>query len=398
MDVHLSEADRAFREEVRAFVRSALSPATRRKIDEGIRLDRDDVVGWMRALSKRGWIAPNWPQEAGGPGWTQTQKTIFEEECFLGAAPTIVPFGTLMVGPVLLAFGSDDQKRRHLPAILSSETIWCQGYSEPNAGSDLASLQCRAVRDGDHYVVNGRKIWTSQAHWADWMFTLVRTSRAGRKQEGISVLLIDMKLPGVTLRPIRRFSGFYEFNEVILEDVRVPATELVHEENEGWAVAKYLLGHERVGTTGFGLCLYRLRRLKEIAGEQPADGMPLIEEPAFRRKVAEFDIRLDALRMTLMRMVSRGSADRAVGPEASLLKIRGTELQQDVFELLMEAVGWYGLPYVEEALRDGWNGESVGPIYAAGLAPRYFDWRKTTIYGGSNEIQKNIISKAVLGL
>jgi alkylation response protein AidB-like acyl-CoA dehydrogenase len=303
-----------------------------------------------------------------------------------------------MVGPVLLAFGDDEQKARHLPGIRSSEVIWCQGYSEPNAGSDLASLTCRAVRDGDDYVVNGRKIWTSAAHWADWMFTLVRTSSEGKRQEGISCLLIDMNLPGITIQPIARFSGFHEFNEVILEDVRVPASERVHDENLGWTVAKYLLGHERIGSAGIGLSMQRLARLKEIAARETADGAPLTDDPRFAGKIADVEIQLMSLRLTTLRMVASASADSEIGPEASLLKIRGTEIQQELHELLMEAVGYYSQPYVERALIEGWNEDPVGPVDAAGLAPRYFDWRKASIYAGSNEIQKNIISKAVLGL
>jgi alkylation response protein AidB-like acyl-CoA dehydrogenase len=352
----------------------------------------------MRTLSGKGWIAPNWPKEEGGPGWSATQKYIVQEEMALAAAPRIIPFGVQMVGPVLIAFGTPEQKQRYLPGILSSEEIWCQGYSEPGAGSDLASLQTRAVLDGDHYVVNGSKTWTSSAHMADRMFTLVRTSSEGKKQEGITVLLIDMKAPGVLSRPIDRFNGFREFNEVFLEDVRVPVGDRVGQAGEGWTIAKYLLGHERIGSAGIGLSTQRLARLKQIAAEERSHGASLMEDPSFSAKIARIEVDLMTLRMTTLRVLAQASADREVGPEASLLKIRGTEIQQDLHELMMETVGYYAHPYILQALNEGWNEEPVGPDYAAVLASLYFDWRKASIYAGSNEIQKNIISKAVLGL
>jgi len=390
-------AEGAFRERVRAFIAAELPSVVAAKVLSGVELTRDEVVGWMRALSRQGWIAPAWPTDAGGPGWTVAEQVAFEEECYRAGAPTIVPFGVSMVGPVLLAFGDEAQKQRHLPGIVSSEVIWSQGYSEPNSGSDLASLATRAVREGGHYRVNGRKIWTTQAHWADWMFTLVRTDGTGKRQEGITVLLIDMKAPGVTVRPVPRFSGTSDFNEVILEDVLVPVAERVGEEGAGWTIAKYLLGHERVGTTGIGICAQALARLRRIACAMQAEGAPLIDEPAFRARLEALEVRFGAVRASLMRLAG-GAAEREVGPEASLLKIRGTELQQDCLELLMEAGGYYAEPFIERALRAGWNEEPVGPADALALAPLYFDWRKASIYSGSNEIQKNIISKAVLGL
>ena len=389
MRIEVSEADRAFRDEVRAFIAENLSPEVRTKVRDGCNLTREDVVGWMRAVSERGWICPNWPVDAGGPGWTPSQRFIFEEECYLAAAPGPVPFGPQMVGPVLLAFGDEGQRARHLPGILSSRTIWCQGYSEPNSGSDLASLACRAVRDGDHYVVNGRKVWTTNADWSDWCFALVRTDGSGKKQEGISVLLIDMSLPGVTVRPIDRFSAMSDFNEVVFEDVRVPVAERVHEEGKGWTCAKYLLGHERSGTAGVGLSRQRIEQAKALD-----DG----SDPDFSRRLAETEIALEDLRWSYVRMVAAKNADDEIGPEASLLKVRGTEIQQDAMELLMRAHGYYAQPFVARALRDGWNEPPVGPSGAAGATAHYFDWRKASIYGGSNEIQRNIIAKAVLGL
>ena len=389
MHIEIAEQDRTFRKEVRAFFRERLPGDVRDKVRDGSLLTREDVVGWMRTVSDRGWMCPNWPEAAGGPGWTPSQKFIFEEESYLACAPGPVPFGPQMVGPVLLAFGTDEQKARHLPGILSSEVIWCQGYSEPNSGSDLASLGCRAVRDGDRYIVNGRKIWTTNADWADWCFALVRTDSSGKKQDGISVLLIDMSLPGVTVRPIERFSRMSDFNEVIFEDVRVPVSERVHDEGKGWTCAKYLLGHERSGTAGVGLCRQRLDRLEEID-----DG----RDPAFSRRIAETGAALEDLRWSFLRMVAAKEADDEIGPEASLLKIRGTEIQQDVMELLMEAQGYFAHPFIERALAQGWNEPPVGPSEAAGATAFYFDWRKASIYGGSNEIQRNIIAKAVLGL
>ena len=278
MHMEIAEQDRAFRNEVRAFIGERLPKDVRDKVRDGSLLTREDVVDWMRTVSDRGWMCPNWPEAAGGPGWTPSQKFIFEEESYLACAPGPVPFGPQMVGPVLLAFGTEEQKARHLPGILSSEVIWCQGYSEPNSGSDLASLGCRAVRDGDYYIVNGRKIWTTNADWADWCFALVRTDSSGKKQDGISVLLIDMSLPGVTVRPIERFSRMSDFNEVIFEDVRVPVSERIYDEGKGWTCAKYLLGHERSGTAGVGLCRQRLDRLEEID-----DG----RDPDFSRRIAE---------------------------------------------------------------------------------------------------------------
>lgn len=400
MDFPLSEEDRAFRDEVRAFLEDSLPPEFARRNNLGVEFDREEQVRWMKALSARGWIAPNWPEEAGGTGWTAIQKLIFEVETYLAGAPRYTNFGVSLCGPVLLHFGTPEQKRRHIPGILSSDVLWCQGYSEPGAGSDLASLKTRARREGDEYVVNGSKIWTSSGHWADWIFCLVRTSTGGRKQEGISFLLIDMKTPGITVRPIYRINGLHEFNEVFFEDVRVPAENLVGKEGEGWTIAKYLLGHERSGAAaGFGMCARFLGQVQEVAANEPDDGRrPLIRDPGFAARIAGLESQVASLWSTALRYLASGSADREVGPESSLLKLRGTEIQQELSELLMEAVGYYAQPYVLSALKHGWNEEPVGPEYAAALAPGYFDFRKTTIYGGTSEVQKNIIAKRVLGL
>ncbi len=398
MDLTLSPADSEFRDRVRAFIRDHLPHDIKEKIDRGLKLEKDDYLRWQRLLHGRGWMAPGWPPEHGGAGWTPTQKYLFDDELGRGSAPRVIPFGVNMVGPVIIAFGSQAQKARFLPRILSSEDWWCQGYSEPGAGSDLASLTTRAVRDGDHYVVNGSKTWTTLAQWSDWIFCLVRTDSSGKKQEGISFLLIDMKSPGVSVTPIVTMDGGQEINQVFFDDVAVPADNLVGEEGKGWTCAKFLLGHERLGTVGLGSSKHRLELVKEIARAERSGGRPLLEERRFRDKVAHTEIELLGLEYTMMRVLADESAGRAPGPEASILKIKGTEMQQAITELALEAVGYYAYPYVPEALEWGWNEAPIGPEYAAAAAPTYFNWRKASIYGGSNEIQKNIIAKMVLGL
>ncbi|MDH3919736.1 MAG: acyl-CoA dehydrogenase family protein [Rhodospirillales bacterium] len=397
MELKLSEADAAFRHEVGAFVESKLPPEIRRKVELGLRLGKADYVTWQKILYEKGWSAPAWPKELGGTGWSPVQRYIFEEELALGATPPIIAFGLQMVGPVLIAFGSQAQKEHYLPRILASEDWWCQGYSEPGAGSDLAALKTRALRDGGNYIVNGAKTWTTYAQHADMMFCLVRTAETGKKQEGISFLLIDMKSPGVTVRPITTIDGGQEINEVFLDDVRVPAENLVGEEGKGWTIAKFLLGHERTGIAAVGRSKKQLRRVREIAARELSEGRPLIEQDRFREKIAEVEVDLLALESVVLRVLSDEAAGRAPGPQASLLKIKGTEVQQAITELLFEAVGNYAHPYVAEALEAGWNEAPIGPDYAATIAPHYFNWRKASIYGGTNEIQKNIIAKMVLG-
>ena len=312
-------------------------------------------------------------------------------------APPPIPFGVHMVGPVIIAFGTEAQKRRFLPGILASEDWWCQGYSEPGAGSDLAALKTRAVRDGDHYVVNGQKTWTSLAQHADWIFCLVRTSQEGKRQEGISFLLIDMHSPGVTVRPIRTMDGSEEINDTFFEEVRVPVENLVGEEGKGWTYAKYLLGHERTGIAGVARSKAQLRRIREIAANEMSGGCPLAEDRRFRERLAEIEVDLMALEHTILRIVSAMNAGAAPGPEASILKIKGTEIQQALTEVLMQTVGYYAHPEYPPA-EPGANEAPIGPEYAPGLAGRYFNWRKASIYGGSNEIQRNIVAKMVLGL
>ena len=399
MHIELSAADKAFRAEVREFVAARLPPDIRRRVEGGLALGREDYVTWHRILYERGWAAPAWPREHGGPGWTPVQRYLFDSEIASADAPRVMPFGVSMVGPVIFTFGDDAQKARFLPRILSADDWWCQGYSEPGAGSDLAGLRTRAVRDGDDYVVTGQKTWTTSAQWADWIFCLVRTDPdAPKPQQGISFLLIDMRSPGVEVRPIVTIDGGQEVNDVFFDGVRVPARNLVGEENKGWTYAKFLLSFERAGIADVGRSRKQLTRLKQVARSEKTNGRPLAEDHRFREKIAAVEIDLLALEFTELRALSRRAAGKEPGTEANILKIRGTEVQQRLTELHLEAVGAYANPYIPDALRDGWNEEPVGPDYAAGAAPRYFNWRKASIYGGTNEIQKGILAKFVLGL
>ena len=398
MDLQLTDDDLAFQREVRGFIEENLPADIRDKVANGRKLEKDDFVRWQNILNERGWMAPHWPVEHGGTGWTPLQRYIFEEELARAHSPRVMPFGVKMVAPVIYTFGNEAQKAHYLPRILSSEDWWCQGYSEPGSGSDLASLSTRAVRDGDHYVVNGSKTWTTLAQHANMIFCLVRTDSEAKQQEGISFLLIDMTSPGVEVQPIVTIDGGAEVNTVFFTDVRVPVENLVGEENKGWTYAKFLLGHERSGIAAVGRSKAQIARLKDIAAHETSSGAPLIEDTDFREKVARLEIDLSALEMTELRYVISENAGKPPGAETSLLKLRGTEIQQGISELLMEAVGYYAQPYVREALDFGWNEAPIGPAYAPPLAPTYFNWRKTSIYGGSNEIQKNIMAKMVLGL
>ncbi len=391
MNLDLSAEECDFREEVRRFIQANLPKEIAEKVEHQRRLSKEDHLLWQRALYRRGWAAPLWPREHGGPGWTPVQRYIFQQECALAYAPRLIPFGLAMVGPVIIEFGTPDQKRRYLPRILASEEWWCQGYSEPESGSDLASLRTRAERAGDQYVIDGVKTWTTLAHYADRMFCLARTADSPKKQEGISFFLIDMKAAGVSLRPIITFDGRHEINEVRLDRVRVPADDRVGAEGEGWTIAKFLLGYERVGIAQVAASKAQLRRLQRIARAQGLDN------PTFRDRVAQVEIELRALEMTELRIVTAEQQGRAPGPEASLLKIKGTEVAQAITELLVEAAGYDALPDRQALAADG-NAPPIGPDYADSIAPYYFNWRKTSIYGGSNEIQRNIIAKAVLGL
>jgi pimeloyl-CoA dehydrogenase large subunit len=341
---------------------------------------------------------PHWPVEWGGTGGSPVQQYLFQDEMQQAPAPQPLAFGVNMVGPVIYTFGSDAQKRRFLPRIANLDDWWCQGFSEPGAGSDLASLKTTARRDGDAYVVNGQKTWTTLAQHADWIFCLARTDMAAKKQEGISFLLVDMRSPGITVRPIQTIDGGHEVNEVFFDDVRVPVENRVGEENRGWDYAKFLLGNERVGIARVGVSKERLRRIRELAAIERAGDVPLIENPRFREKLAAVEVELKALEITQLRVVAaeRSRAGAKPDPASSILKIKGSELQQATTELLMEVVGPFALPYAPE--EDRRNEPPVGPDWAASVAPTYFNWRKISIYGGSNEIQKNIIAKAILGL
>tara|TARA_B110000263_G_scaffold96209_1_gene84039 strand:+ start:10251 stop:11447 length:1197 start_codon:yes stop_codon:yes gene_type:complete len=397
MELQLGPEDQAFKEKMRAFMNNNLPKDIQHKVNMGLGLVKDDYVTWQKIVGQAGWLAPGWPVEYGGTGWSPIERHIFNEEMARANAPRIMPFGVTMVGPVIIEFGSEEQKNLYLPKILTSEDWWCQGYSEPGSGSDLASLKTKAIRDGDDYIVNGSKTWTSFAQFADMIFCLVRTSTEGKKQSGISFLLIDMNSPGIDVRPIKTMDGGVEINQVFFDNVRVPFKNLVGKENHGWDYAKYLLGHERTGTADIGQSRNQITKVRQIAREELVDGKPLLNDPVFQNKIAEIEIEILALESVLLQALAAESAGQPPGPEASLIKLRGTEIQQEITELLFEAVGNYVHPYVPEALEMGWNEEPVGPDYAASIASRYFNTRKTTIYGGSSEIQKNIIAKAVLG-
>ncbi|CAB3957638.1 Putative acyl-CoA dehydrogenase FadE17 [Achromobacter insolitus] len=396
MNLTWTPQERQFREEVRAFATDKLPQDIRDKVLRHQRLERDDYVRWHNILADWGWGAPNWPVEHGGTGWNALQRLIFEVECFKAGAPRLLPFGLSMIGPVLMKYGSAEQQARLLPRIIRVEDWWCQGYSEPGSGSDLASLSTRAVRDGDTYIVNGQKTWTTLAQYADWMFCLVRTDPEARAQRGISMLLLDMQSPGVTVRPIRTLDGGHDVNEVWLENVRVPAANLVGVENQGWTYAKYLLGHERTGIAGLGHCHRELGVLKHMVARANSRGRPLLADSRFRDRISRIEVDIMALEMLLLRVAS--SNDGTPGPEASVLKIRGSEIQQDLAMLQMEVAGPDAWPYDPDWLQadNGYSGP--GPEMAAAAGAGYADMRKTSIYGGTTEVQKGIIARLVLGL
>jgi alkylation response protein AidB-like acyl-CoA dehydrogenase len=362
------------------------------------RLGREDFLRWQRILHAKGWGAPSWPTQFGGTGWSSIQQHLFDEECSKAGAPMLIPFGLRMVGPVIMAFGNRSQQEYFLPRIVSGEHWWCQGYSEPGSGSDLASLKTRAERRGDKYVVNGQKTWNTLGQHADWIFCLVRTDASARQQAGISFLLIDMKTPGITVRPIPLIDGEHEVNEVWFDNVEVPVANLIGEENKGWTYAKYLLAHERVNIAQVGKSKRELQQLKEIAARERSGGKPLIEDARFRDRIAELEVDLLALELTVLRVLSADTGKKDPGPESSVLKIRGAELQQILAELKMQALGPYALPYIPDSLEPGWHGEPAGAEHWGPDSGHYFNLRKTTIYGGSNEIQRNIIAQRILGL
>ena len=404
MDLNYTDADNAFRLEVREWLDANLPDDLRFKVLNHRRLKKDDILRWHRTLASKGWSTVAWPVEWGGTGWTATQRHIWDEECATAGTPMVLPFGVAMVAPVIMKFGNQAQKDYYLPRIAAGNDWWCQGYSEPGSGSDLASLKTKAERvnddGGDHYVVNGQKTWTTLGQYADLMFCLVRTEQTERRQEGISFLLMDMKTPGITVRPIITLDEDHEVNEVFFDNVRVPVENLVGEEGKGWTYAKYLLGHERTGIAAVGRSKRELGFLKRLASEQIKNGRPLLEDPLFAAKVATIEIELMALEMTVLRVVSQEGAKKGPGPEASMLKIKGTEIQQGLSELMLEAAGPLGMPFDQPLLESGdtTDDDALVGMDVAPLAPHYFNYRKTSIYGGSNEIQKNIISQMILGL
>ncbi|WP_078082859.1 acyl-CoA dehydrogenase family protein [Microbulbifer mangrovi] len=399
MNNEYTPEEQTFRSEVRQFLKDKLPQDIQRKTLLGMHLEKDDCVRWQKILHKQGWAAVNWPVEHGGTGWTATQKNIFETECALAGAPEVIPFGMKMVAPVIFTFGSTEQQQRFLPDILASNVWWCQGYSEPNAGSDLASLKTTAHRDGDHYVVNGTKTWTTLAQYADWIFCLVRTGSPQEKnQTAISFLLIDMRTPGISLSPILTLDGYREVNEVHFDNVRVPVENRIGEEGKGWTYAKVLLTHERTNIARVAQSRCQLQRARELASATPDGSMALIDNPIFAHKFAEIEIELLALEYTELRTLDAIRTGQAPGPESSILKIKGTELAQAIDELHAEIAAYSGLPYAPWQLEDDFDGDRVGSDSAINSWLRYFNNRKSSIYGGSNEIQKNIICKAVLGL
>lgn len=399
MNADFTAEELDFQQEVRTFLQEEFPADLKHKVDNNIRLTKDDMVRWQKILFDKGWAAPTWPVEHGGTGWNHTQRHIFATEMGLYGAPEPIPFGMKMVAPVIMAYGSEEQKQRFLPDILASNVWWCQGYSEPNAGSDLASLKTTAVRDGDEYVVNGAKTWNTLGQYADWIFCLVRTDNTVKKQEGISFLLIDMKSPGISVKPIVLIDGFAEVNEVFFDDVRVPAENLIGEENKGWTYAKVLLTHERTNIAGVARAKRRLNALRKLAAESSDGyGKTINENPTFKKRLAECEIELQALEYSELRTLAALSVGNAPGPESSILKIVGTELAQKIDELMLELSGYHSLPYVPDQFEDGFEGDYIGPGTTAAAALNYFNNRKLSIFGGSNEIQRNIICKAVLGL
>ncbi|MBB3172465.1 pimeloyl-CoA dehydrogenase large subunit [Endobacter medicaginis] len=402
MDLNYTTEELAFRDEVRAFLLAEIPEAIRDKVSRGDKLERDDLVTTQRILNRRGWAVPHWPVEWGGQDWSPVQRTIFFDELMFAAVPLPLQFNCFMVGPVIARFGSEEQKQRFLPRAANLDDWWCQGFSEPGSGSDLASLRTRAVRDGDDYIVDGQKTWTTLAQYADWIFCLVRTDPAAKKQEGISFLLIDMKTPGITVRPIITIDGRHEVNEVFFDSVRVPVANLVGQENKGWDYAKFLLANERAGIARIGVSKERVARLKRLARRVPAGDGTMWDDAAFRTRLLEVEVELKALEMTQMRVIAAQAKSRTAAPDpaSSILKIKGSQLQQATTQLLMELAG----PAVFAAAPpgnapNGIDDDLAGDLdWASPAAATYMNYRKVSIYGGSNEIQRNVIARGILGL
>ncbi|QDG78854.1 acyl-CoA dehydrogenase family protein [Labrenzia sp. PHM005] len=397
MDLQFSDKDLAFQEEVRSFLKENLPANLLDRSDRGLHPLKDEIVAWQKVLHEKGWVAPNWPVEHGGPGWSLTQKYIYNREYFLSGAPQTIAFGLNMVGPVIYTFGTEEQKADYLQDILESNVWWCQGYSEPGSGSDLASLRTRAVRDGDDYIINGQKIWTSWAQHADMMFCLVRTDTECKPQEGISFILIDMKTPGIEVRPIIGLDKEHSLNEVFFTDVRVPARNLIGEENRGWTYAKFLLGNERHIIARVARSQYQLARLKEIARTERRGAGYLIDDADFRRRIAKVEVDLIALEAMELRYLSQEIAGRKLTAEPSVLKINGAEIAQLIKTLTIEALGSHGMAYEPDPVFQRRNDRPIGPDYLHGAMADHLYQRAATIYGGTNEIQRNIIAKLILG-
>ena len=396
MDLNFTAEELSFRQDIRQWVAENLPADISHKVRNALRMNRDDLQRWAKILGKKGWLGWGWPKQFGGPGWNAIQKHLFEEECALACAPRVIPFGPVMVAPVIMTFGNAEQQQRFLPGIASGEVWWSQGYSEPGSGSDLASLKCKAERvstsSGDKYIVNGQKTWTTLGQYGEWIFCLVRTSNEGKPQTGISFLLIDMKSPGLTVRPIVLMDGEPEVNEVWFDNVEVPAENLIGEENKGWTYAKHLLAHERTNIADVNRSKRELERLKRIA---KAEGV--YDDTRFRDQIALLEVDIVALEMMVLRVLSAEKSGKQSLDVAGLLKIRGSEIQQRYTELMMMAAGPYSLPFIREAMDAGWQGDYVGAAHIAPLAGHYFNYRKTTIYGGSNEVQRNIVAQTVMG-
>ena len=392
MDLAFTPQEQKFRETIRSWVHENLPRELSHKVHNALQLTREDMQQWGKILGKKGWLGHAWPKEFGGPGWNAIEKHLFEEECALAGAPRVVPFGPVMVAPVIMAFGNAEQQKRFLPGIASGDVWWSQGYSEPGSGSDLASLKTRAERVGDKFIVNGQKTWTTLGQYGEWIFCLVRTSSEGKPQTGISFLLIDMKSPGVTVRPIVLLDGSAEVNEVFFDNVEVPVENLIGEENKGWNYAKHLLAHERTNIADVNRAKRELERLKRIA---KAEGV--FDDMRFRDEIAKLEVDVIALEMLVLRVLAAEKSGKQSLDIAGLLKIRGSEIQQRYSELMMLAAGPFSLPLIREAMEAGWQGDSLGHAHCAPLASSYFNMRKTTIYGGSNEVQRNIVSQFVLG-
>lgn len=394
MDINFSAEDVAFRDEVREFFDKEYdSEVSKRQADNHSSDYKSSIVAWQKKLHAKGWIAPDWPVEYGGTGWSSTQKYIYETERGLAGIPDVIPFGLKMVAPVIYTFGTEEQKARFLPRILSSDDWWCQGYSEPGAGSDLAALTTSAEYAGDNYIVNGRKIWTTLAQFADWIFCLVRTSKGVRRQEGISFLLIDMKSPGITVKPIIAIDGQHSLNEVLFENVLVPTENLIGEQDKGWTYAKALLAHERTGMAEVADSKRMLDQLKLRAAAEVNSGKPMIEDPVFQMRLSNIEMELMALEYTELRVFASMASGGMPGPESSLLKIKGTEISQSIHELQLQLASYYG-----GALQGELSSEVLGHNFATEARGKYMYGRAATIYGGSNEVQRNVIAKAVLGL